>query len=158
MRRLSYVLPLSAIVVLLFVSVAMAQDSPDQYTADPYGTDQTGMDQNAQVSEFNLVTVNIQPRGFNRAQLPVEPGTTVKWINLGTKPQTVTADDGSFDSGVLQRGQSFSFKFDELGTWTYHSETTPTMRGSVIVREAAPATEEAAPATEPTQPADDTAT
>jgi len=158
MKRLTHVIPLSAIAESgICVCGHGAQGSPDQYGTDQYGTgqygteDQYSTDQNTQTLQFRLVTVNIQPWGFYRAHMPVEPKTTVKWINMDTKPQTVTADDGSFDSGVLQRGQSFSFKFDELGTWTYHSETTPTMTGSVIVREVAPATE-------PTQLTDDTTT
>jgi hypothetical protein len=45
----------------------------------------------------------------------------------------VTADDGSFDSGVLKPGEFFDFRFDALGKWTYHSELDPGMTGSVIV-------------------------
>ena len=184
MKRLTHVLPLLVIGVLLFVSVAVAQSTPEQgdlnqdsvdpgavdsgamdpstldpSTADPNAVDPSTLtaDPNApsqtvnNVLDFRLVTVDIEPWGFWRAHVPVEPGTTVRWINLDDKPHTVTADDGSFDSGVLESGQFFDFRFDALGRWHYH-DANSTMTGSVIVGEPTPA------AAEPTQPADDTAT
>jgi hypothetical protein len=50
-------------------------------------------------------------------------GTTVTWTNNQTSPataHTVTADDGSFDSGTLNPTQMFSLTFNTLGHFTYH--------------------------------------
>jgi plastocyanin len=33
---------------------------------------------------------------------------------------TVTADDGSFDSGTLSSGKSFSYTFNTAGDFPYH--------------------------------------
>ena len=66
--------------------------------------------------------------------MPVDPGTTVKWLNMDTKLHTVTADDGSFGSGELKPGQPYSVTFgDEIGKWNYHSELDSDMAGSIIV-------------------------
>src|SRR5919112_5189580 len=42
----------------------------------------------------------------------IEPGSTITWTNNGALPHAVTTDDGSFDSGVLNPGDSYSVAFD----------------------------------------------
>jgi plastocyanin len=60
-------------------------------------------------------------------------GTIVTWTNTDTEAHTVTADDGLFDSGVLEPGQSYSTWLGGSGTVTYHCEIHPDMKGSVVV-------------------------
>ena len=43
----------------------------------------------------------------------------------------MTADDGSFDSGVLNPGDTYMVAFDGQGTITYHCAIHPEMRGSI---------------------------
>jgi plastocyanin len=38
---------------------------------------------------------------FAPSQIDILPGETVTWMNMSERGHTVTADDGSFDSGVL---------------------------------------------------------
>jgi plastocyanin len=50
-------------------------------------------------------------------------GATVTWTNNQTNPatsHTVTADDGSFDSGTLFPAQMFSMTFNTIGQFNYH--------------------------------------
>ena len=49
----------------------------------------------------NVVTVPIRDFFFDPADITVEPGTTVMWVNEGTHPHTFTSDDGQFDSETL---------------------------------------------------------
>jgi plastocyanin len=67
--------------------------------------------------------------------LEVAVGTTVTWINQDDAPHTVTADDGSFDSGRLDQGQSFSHTFDEAGAFVYHCDFHPDMTATIVVGE-----------------------
>jgi hypothetical protein len=61
---------------------------------------------------------------------------THRWINEGNEPHIVTADYGSFDSGVLNPGDYAMVTFLGSGTMTYHCEIHPdTMMGSVTVGE-----------------------
>ncbi|MGH2661199.1 MAG: PLDc N-terminal domain-containing protein [Actinomycetota bacterium] len=56
---------------------------------------------------------------FDPAGPKIAVGTTVTFVNEGNNPHTVTADDGSFDSGNLDPGDSFTATFDEPGRQPY---------------------------------------
>jgi plastocyanin len=56
---------------------------------------------------------------FDAEAVHVPVGTTVQWKNTGRNPHTVTADDGSKDSGNLGPGQSFSITFPGAGVFAY---------------------------------------
>jgi plastocyanin len=47
---------------------------------------------------------------------------------------SATAGDGSFDSGVLSPGATFTRTFDEAGTFAYGCVIHPTMTGTIVVR------------------------
>jgi len=81
------------------------------------------------------VTVSIQDFFFEPDQITVAPGTTVTWVNDGEEPHTSTADDGTWDSGTLQPGESFSFTFDEPGDYSYLCEIHPDMTATITVSE-----------------------
>lgn len=57
---------------------------------------------------------------FDEAVVRIPPGTTVEWVNSGRDPHTVTADDGSFDSGMMPSGAIFRRRFDEPGRYAYY--------------------------------------
>lgn len=70
---------------------------------------------------------------FNPATLTLPKGTTVTWTNTGSTTHTVTADDGSFDSGNLPAGQTFSRTFSTAGTFAYHCTIHASMKGTITV-------------------------
>jgi plastocyanin len=65
----------------------------------------------------------------------VQAGGKVTWQNEDTAPHTATADDGSFDTGTIDKGKTGSATFKEAGTFTYICEIHPTMHGTVEVVE-----------------------
>jgi plastocyanin len=65
----------------------------------------------------------------------VQAGGKVTWQNEDTAPHTATADDGSFDTGIVEKGKLGSATFKEPGTFTYFCEIHPTMHGTVEVVE-----------------------
>jgi plastocyanin len=83
------------------------------------------------------VGVSIHGRAYDPATVEVPIGTSVRWTNDETgilaPNHTVTADDGSFDSGPIQPGGSYHVRFNRAGTFAYHCEIHPTMHGTVIV-------------------------
>lgn len=82
-------------------------------------------------------TVIIQNFAYQPQDLRVPVGTTVTWVNHDSAPHTVTANDGRFDSKLLDQGQSFSFTFDQVGTFPYycvfHGNPGAGMTGTVTV-------------------------
>jgi plastocyanin len=78
--------------------------------------------------------VSIEGFAFGPAELTVAPGTTVTWTNDESGiPHTTTSDDGDWDSGTLQPGDTFSFTFDEPGTYAYSCSIHPSMHGTIVV-------------------------
>jgi plastocyanin len=65
----------------------------------------------------------------------VQVGGKVTWQNQDTAPHTATADDGSFDTGTIEKGKVKSETFKEAGTYPYFCEIHPTMHGTVEVVE-----------------------
>ncbi len=66
------------------------------------------------------ITIILSGGDFNPGDLTVAVGTTVIWVNEDSVPHTVTADDGLFESGILQGGDTFEFTFTEAGTILYY--------------------------------------
>lgn len=83
--------------------------------------------------QASSITVQIVDFAFEPAMVMIERGTTVTWTNVGDRPHTVTADDGTFDSGRLDPGEQFNFTFDEPGTFTYVCGFHPEMQGTLMV-------------------------
>jgi len=82
------------------------------------------------VTKVAAVDVAFEPENI---EVPV--GTTVDWTNDDPFAHTVTANDGTFDSGTMDAGQSFSQTFDEPGTFDYFCAIHPSMTGTVTVSE-----------------------
>lgn len=79
-------------------------------------------------------TVAINNFVFSPDPITVAVGSTDTWTNDQDVAHTVTADDGSFDSGNLATGDTFEHTFDAAGTFTYHCSIHPNMTGTVIVQ------------------------
>jgi hypothetical protein len=96
--------------------------------------------------------VSIIDFNFSPAGITIHVGDTVTWTNNGPSAHTATARDGSFDTGVLQKGQSASHTFDRAGTFTYFCRIHPFMQGTMTVVAAA-TTAPSAPSTPSTSTA-----
>lgn len=79
-------------------------------------------------------TVRIEGFAFRPARLEIAAGDTVTFVNADGAPHTATADNRSFDTGRLRRGQSAGLRFDSPGEYSYFCAVHPRMKGSVIVR------------------------
>ena len=157
-RLMMYVIPLSAVAVLVFATIAVAQSVPEGQepsqnpanasTTDvqnsttwpaknkPAETDEpTTPTQTTAPDPNGQKTVNIYNHAFDLAQLNVASGTTVRFVNKDTEPHTATADNDLFDTGELEPGGSFKVYFEGSGTVTYHCELHPDMKGVIAVGE-----------------------
>jgi LPXTG-motif cell wall-anchored protein len=82
-------------------------------------------------------SVTITDFEFTPATITVNEGDTVTWTNKGPTLHTATAEDGSFDTGNLDKGESGSATFTSAGTISYICTPHPFMTGEVVVRAAA---------------------
>ena len=72
---------------------------------------------------------------FVPAEKTVTKGATIKWTNKDPYAHTVTSSANKFDSGNLNEGQTFQFKFDSVGTFNYYCQYhLPDMKGKIIVK------------------------
>ena len=86
------------------------------------------------------ITVDTRDNFFSNSIIMIPVNTQVTWINFGSATHTVTADDGNFNSGNLVTNQSFTYNFIKTGTFTYHCNIRPAMKGTVIVTSSLPKT------------------
>jgi plastocyanin len=82
----------------------------------------------------DTVTAEVADFMFRPARLVVAPGTTIIWTNAGQVAHTVTAEDGGFETGLIESGQRRALLFSKPGTFPFHCTPHPFMRGEVIVR------------------------
>jgi plastocyanin len=64
----------------------------------------------------------------------VPVGSTVVWTNYDSVPHDVTAKDGSWSSGLLGEGKSFSHTFTQPGQYAYACRVHPYMTAVLIVQ------------------------
>ncbi|MDE1925125.1 MAG: cupredoxin domain-containing protein [Patescibacteria group bacterium] len=57
---------------------------------------------------------------FSPGTITIAAGDTVTWTNNSSLQHTVTADDGSFDSGTINAGGTYSHTFMTPGTYRYY--------------------------------------
>lgn len=77
--------------------------------------------------------VEIKGFAFNPDTMTIEKGTTVTWTNRDGAPHTVTGIGNDINSQTLSQGQTYSYTFNEAGTFDYQCHIHPSMRGKVVV-------------------------
>jgi plastocyanin len=116
--------------------------SSDTATAPPASEETSGEETESTESEpapsgaaAKSEKVDIVEFTYQPDPVVVQVGGKVIWQNQDTAPHTATADDGSFDTGVIEKGKLGSETFKKAGTFTYFCEIHPTMHGTVEVVE-----------------------
>lgn len=140
-RRSLWSLALLTVLTLLVVACAPMQPTEPTATAEP--AEPTATSEPAEPTATpegemgGEAIVTMVDTTFEPAEITVDAGTTVVWQNESALPHTVTAGErgsppGMFEADVAA-GDSFSFTFDEPGTYPYYCEIHPGMSGTVIV-------------------------
>jgi len=96
------------------------------------------------------VTVEMSSSGFSPSSVEINKGDTVVFLNKGTTDQwpasashpthTVYPESGGcvgskFDAcGRISPGASFTFTFNQAGSWGYHDHLNPGLRGTIVVK------------------------
>ena len=75
--------------------------------------------------------VAIKNFAFTPRELAVKKGTTVTWTNEDSTPHIIAFSDS--ESQQLGKGDTYSKKFDTVGTFEYHCSIHPSMQGTIVV-------------------------
>ncbi|MEQ9618353.1 MAG: plastocyanin/azurin family copper-binding protein [Deltaproteobacteria bacterium] len=77
--------------------------------------------------------VKIRNLEFTPKELAVAPGDTIIWINYDFIPHTVTADDESWDSGLIEAEGRWQIVIQEDMHKSYFCRYHPSMRAGIRI-------------------------
>lgn len=86
-----------------------------------------------EASKILSIVVLIDQFAFSPDVIRIKAGTEVVWKNKDSSGHTVSAEDGSFNSGTITQGGEFKMKFARPGTYTYTCDMHSFMSGRVVV-------------------------
>ena len=89
----------------------------------------------AQPSEITvqIVAAAANEGAYAPKTVRARPGTVVTWAARDARLHTVTAADAAFASAYLHRGDNFTVRFNQPGTYSYFCTIHPGMTGSVLI-------------------------
>jgi plastocyanin len=93
----------------------------------------SGSDPSLPVEGAVRIVGNTGSNSYSPNPFEAKVGETVTWVNDDSAVHTATSTDGTFDSNILQRGQTFSYTFDKEGEYSYSCMLHPNMAGTIIV-------------------------
>jgi plastocyanin len=76
--------------------------------------------------------INIQNFAFSPQTITVAKGATVTWTNNDSASHQIKSQ--TFNSNLLGKGQTFSFTFNDSGTFDYSCAIHPSMTGKIVVQ------------------------
>ena len=82
----------------------------------------------------DTITARVQDFTFQPMRLEVSAGTTIVWTNGGQVVHTVSALDGSFDTGPIEPAERGRVTFSRPGSFHFRCTPHPFMTGTVVVR------------------------
>jgi plastocyanin len=83
------------------------------------------------VATHTVVIENLQ---YSPAELHVQRGERIVWVNKDLFPHTVTAASHVFDSGSIAANSSWTYVASKAGEYAYGCTFHPTMKGILKVQ------------------------
>lgn len=91
-------------------------------------------DQTPFVTDARSVTVNMKDITFSPADLTIDAGTEVTWINEDAAIHDATDREDAWNTEFLSQDESETITFDTPGTFEYYCTVHPWMEGTITVR------------------------
>ena len=79
--------------------------------------------------------VEMKGMAFLPSRIEIAAGSTITWTNNDPLVHTVTADDGTWDSGNIDPTKTFSRTFTQPGEYAVHCTPHPFMKAVIVVRQ-----------------------
>lgn len=134
MRILNRILGLILVMtILLLLAMSVSCTASDQSVPGA----ENGQD-DAAAQNGDKIQIELRNLRFDPDMVTIKQGTTVTWINRDSVTHTVTSGtrnngSGLFDSGNLNSGATFSYTFNEKGTFDYFCMPHSGMDGTIVV-------------------------
>lgn len=130
-KKLIFSSKLVLIIFIIFVSIISGCNKYDS-SSNSYGNNNTNTNTQGDNDIF------IQNMAFSPANKTISAGTTIKWTNYDGYAHTVTSGvpgtpSGLFDSGNIESNNTFSYTFNQSGTFNYFCKIHNSMRGTITV-------------------------
>ncbi len=122
------------VILVIVVGAFLLMKSQYGTTQQQNTSSQTQTNPTTGTSTMAKNEVTIQNMAFSPDTLTVKVGDKVTWTNQDAIGHSATADDNSFNTGVIAQGQSGSATFTKAGTYTYHCSVHPNMKATIIVQ------------------------
>ncbi len=87
-------------------------------------------------SHADTVDVSIENFNFVPQSITIDVGDAVRWTNNDGVAHTTTSEEGVWDSGNMNQGDTFVFTFNSTGEYPYICTIHPFMTGTVTVETA----------------------
>ena len=91
----------------------------------------TGISSTSSARRLEVIISNLS---FQPADITTGKGSLIVWKNNDAVSHTVTADDGSFNSGEIKAGGSFDQRFDYIKTYSYSCSFHLEMKGTIVIK------------------------
>lgn len=135
MKRLG-LLVFAAIAIGLFFALGCAKGSESPTTPTPT-PEPAPREVTVEILQGAATYDEDPTNDYSPNTIVVSVGTTVTWVNNDSMLHTVTAGDGSFDSGftaLRKKGDTWSYTFTKKGEFPYYCVPHPWMMGKIIVK------------------------
>ncbi|MDZ7744798.1 MAG: hypothetical protein U5K77_03540 [Candidatus Saccharibacteria bacterium] len=114
------------------------QATDQQTNTNPTTNNSDSQDPSSTASDAQQVTYD--GSSFSPSEISISAGETVIFTNNADRSMWVASDTHpshtdlpEFDSGQIPVGGTYSFTFEESGTWGYHNHLASHITGTVIV-------------------------
>lgn len=125
-RRLKMSKIWAIVIIMALVSISACVEKSVQPSQTPGTTTTTGITEK---------TIEIKGYAFNPPTITISKNTKVTWIQSDSDTHTVTSIAGDvLNSPVLSKGQTYSYTFNEDGTFEYRCKIHTSMKGTIIVK------------------------
>jgi plastocyanin len=79
-------------------------------------------------------SVSIQNYAFNPSTLTIQKAANVTWRNYDSVQHTVVSDSSAFSSPLLNTRATYTYQFNNSGSFPYYCSIHPYMKGTIIVK------------------------
>ena len=133
------------IVLVLIIAVVYfwtrgSEESTTSTTATQQTTSEVGTASPSAQDTADETTIRISSSGFSPETVKIKVGGKVTFINddsidhqIASAPHPTHTDYPKLNVGVLKPGEARIAEFDKTGTFGYHDNLNPTLKGEIVV-------------------------